>query len=95
MVLRICPLELASPSEVSSTSHPGTCLPTPMLTILTQSVGYSLTPLSSKAPARMRTAVMSFDQEAFIAESKEMRLKHLEEQVSARVSWEWEQGRWL
>ena len=50
-----------------------------MLTILTQSVGYSLTPLSSKAPARMRTAVMSFDQEAFIAESKEMRLKHLEE----------------
>ena len=66
-----------------------------MLTILTQSVGYSLTPLSSKAPARMRTAVMSFDQEAFIAESKEMRLKHLEEQISARVSWEWEQGRWL
>ena len=52
-----------------------------MLTILTQSVGYSLTPLSSKAPARMRTAVMSFDQEAFIAESKEMRLKHLEEQA--------------
>ena len=65
-------------------------------TLVTQSVGYSLTPaLSSKAPARMRTAVMSFDQEAFIAESKEMRLKHLEEQVSARVSWEWEQGRWL
>jgi len=52
-----------------------------MLTILTQSVGYSLTPLSSKAPARMRSAVMSFDQEAFIAESKEMRLKHLEEQA--------------
>ena len=43
-----------------------------MLTILTQSVGYSLTPLSSKAPARMRTAVMSFDQEAFIAESKDI-----------------------
>ena len=56
---------------------------------------FARTPLSSKAPARMRTAVMSFDQEAFIAESKEMRLKHLEEQVSARVSWEWEQGRWL
>jgi phosphoadenosine phosphosulfate reductase len=52
-----------------------------MLTIMTQSVGYSLTPLSSKAPARTRTAVMSFDQEAFIAESKEMRLKHLEEQA--------------
>ena len=57
-----------------------------MLTIMTQSVGYSLTPLSSKAPARTRTAVMSFDQEAFIAESKEMRLKHLEEQVAAGVS---------
>ena len=57
--------------------------PTNMLTIMTQSVGYSLTPLSSKAPARTRTAVMSFDQEAFIAESKEMRLKHLEEQVAA------------
>ena len=56
-----------------------------MLTIMTQSVGYSLTPLSSKAPARTRTAVMSFDQEAFIAESKEMRLKHLEEQVCAAV----------
>ena len=57
-----------------------------MLTIMTQSVGYSLIPLSSKAPARTRTAVMSFDQEAFIAESKEMRLKHLEEQVGARGS---------
>ena len=31
--------------------------------------------------SRARSAVMSFDQEAFIAESKEMRLKHLEEQV--------------
>jgi phosphoadenosine phosphosulfate reductase len=31
--------------------------------------------------ARMNNAVMSFDQEAFIAESKEMRLTHLEEQA--------------
>jgi phosphoadenosine phosphosulfate reductase len=52
-----------------------------MLVILSQSLGYSLTPLSSQSPSRTRTAVMSFDQEAFIAESKEMRLKHLEEQA--------------
>jgi phosphoadenosine phosphosulfate reductase len=33
------------------------------------------------SPPALRHAVMSFDQEAFIAESKEMRLKHLEEQA--------------
>merc|ERR1712185_630285 len=44
------------------------------------SLGFSLNaPLS---PSAARAAVsMSFDQEAFIAESKEMRLTHLEEQA--------------
>jgi len=35
----------------------------------------------ARAPTRARALSMSFDQEAFIAESKEMRLKHLEEQA--------------
>merc|ERR1719163_582286 len=38
--------------------------------------------MAARAPvSRARAATMSFDQEAFIAESKEMRLKHLEEQA--------------
>ena len=43
--------------------------------------GYTLSSPAAAVQSRARSAVMSFDQEAFIAESKEMRLKHLEEQV--------------
>ena len=43
--------------------------------------GYTLSSPAAAVQSRARSAVMSFDQEAFIAESKEMRLKHLEEQA--------------
>jgi len=49
-----------------------------------ESTGYTLRPagvVQRPAAARASSAVMGFDQEAFIAESKEMRLKHLEEQA--------------
>ena len=51
-----------------------------------ESTGYTLSPIRVQTPAtRGASAVMSFDQEAFIAESKEMRLKHLEEQVRSHM----------
>merc|ERR1719393_509256 len=52
-----------------------------MLCISTSVFSYSLNAASMPKQMRGRAAVMSFDQEAFIAESKEMRLKHLEEQA--------------
>ena len=47
------------------------------------SLSYSLSPGATRAPvaSRSHSAVMGFDQEAFIQESKDMRLKHLEEQA--------------
>ena len=52
-----------------------------MLCISSSVFSYSLNAASMPKQMRGRAAVMSFDQEAFIAESKEMRLKHLEEQA--------------
>jgi len=52
------------------------------LSIIADAAGYSLNAVNVQTPSRARSAVMSsFDQEAFIQESKEMRLKHLEEQA--------------
>merc|ERR1740125_72880 len=55
-----------------------------MLYVVSTAAALAFAPSGMHAPmqaSRTRTAVMSFDQEAFIAESKEMRLKHLEEQA--------------
>jgi len=52
-----------------------------VVAFIAESAGYSLGPVAGQnLVSRGRTAVM-FDQEAFIEESKEMRLKHLEEQA--------------
>merc|ERR1719387_2994225 len=53
---------------------------TTMLASLTVSYAPALTP-PAVATTRAVAPAMSFDQEAFIEESKEMRLKHLEEQA--------------
>jgi len=54
---------------------------TALSALLVSSVSAYGVGMRSAPVSRARAATMSFDQEAFIAESKEMRLKHLEEQA--------------